>query len=421
MSNLQPPAMASSRGAILMVVLCGAEPRANSVLLEPKFHDDMLAMGARLETPMIGLLPRLTPVESGELLDSIEVPLAGLPYRIAYMGTPWLTDENLRIVEGLLDETALVVLGALESFNMAVANVCRRRGVPYVIVTEYTDQTTLRIIRATTPSPLRRMIREVRFRLGERRRRRMVAGAVEIHAKGYPTYDKFAAINPRRVLFIDTHARAADIISSAELRQRLALRRARRPRLIYSGRYHPMKGTLDIVKVALELNRRGFDFRLDMYGKGPLRQEMESMVRTSGAVDKIAIHDSVPYRPDLQRLLREADLFVSCHVQGDPSCTYLETFACGVPIVGYANEMWTPLCRDSGGGATVRIGDYNAMADAVIRVLEGAALDDVSHRARDFAAQHPMEEVVEIRTSRMAELTGTNLRTAGANRECAAP
>jgi glycosyltransferase involved in cell wall biosynthesis len=265
------------------------------------------------------------------------------------------------------------------------------------------------------------MIREVRFRLGEPRRRRMVAGAVEIHAKGYPTYYEFAATNPHRILFIDTHAKAADIISNAELRERLAMRRGRRPRLIYSGRYHPMKGTLDIVKVALELDRRGFDFQLDLYGKGPLREKMESLVRGGSAQDKITIHDSVPYRPDLQRIMRDADLFLSCHVQGDPSCTYLETFACGVPMVGYANEMWTPLCRNSGGGATVGIGDYKTLADAVIRIFEGDALDDVSHRARDFAAQHPMEEVVDLRAARMAALTGTNLRTAGASRECATP
>ena len=31
-------------------------------------------------------------------------------------------------------------------------------------------------------------------------------------------------------------------------------------------------------------------------------------------------------------LQNEIDLFVCPHVQGDPSCTYLETMACGVPL-----------------------------------------------------------------------------------------
>ena len=90
------------------------------------------------------------------------------------------------------------------------------------------------------------------------------------------------------------------------------------------------------------------DFQLELYGKGPLREPMALLASRSNAAGKIKIHDAVAYRPDLQRIAKQADLFICCHVQGDPSCTYLETFACGVPIVGYANEMWTPLSQDSG-------------------------------------------------------------------------
>ena len=52
----------------------------------------------------------------------------------------------------------------------------------------------------------------------------------------------------------------------------------RPPRLIYAGRYHSMKGTLDVIKVGIELDRLGVDFQLDLYGKGPLRDQMESLV-----------------------------------------------------------------------------------------------------------------------------------------------
>jgi len=394
------------RSAILWIVLCGAEPRGDKVVVDAKFHDSMRAMIARLEVPMTALLPRFAPGESHELLDSHELAVASLPYRIAYVSYPLISAANFAIIEHLLDETRMVVLGALESFNMAIADLCRRRGVPYIIITEYTLDTTLRIMRATTPSLLRRMVREVRMRLGKRRRHRMVAGAAEIHCKGYPTYDEFAATNPHRLLFIDTHAMPDDIISNAELRARLASRHSRPARLIYSGRYHPMKGTLDIIRVALELDRRGFDFRLEMYGKGPLRETMEAMARRGTDANKIAIHDPVPYRPDLQRVLRESDLFVCCHIQGDPSCTYLETLAGGVPIVGYSNEMWTPLCRESGAGAALAMGDYKALADTVIQMLTSDALDEKSHRAREFAATHTMETVLERRSARMAALLG---------------
>jgi glycosyltransferase involved in cell wall biosynthesis len=391
------------REGILIAALCGAEQRANSMVVERKFHDGTMGMVERLDAPIVCLLPRLTPTESCDSMDAIEVPLAELPYRIDFIPNPFASTEYLGIIETSLDGISLVVMGALDRLSWAIASSCRRRGLPYVIVSEYTQNTNLQIMRATTPSLLRRAVREIKIRLRARRTLRMIAGAAEVHANGYPTYDELAETNPHRMLFFDTRAKATDIISRAELRQRLATRGGRRPRLIFSGRYHPMKGALDVINVGIELDRRGLDFQLDLYGKGPLKEKMLSQVRAGGAAGKITVHDPVPF-PELQKITRQADLFVGCHVQGDPSCTYLETFGCGVPIAGYANEMWSPLCKESRAGAAARTGDYKALADAVIQLLEGDSLEDASYRAREFAAQHTMEVALDSRTSRMAAL-----------------
>ena len=402
------PARMVSGGAILTVALCGAEARSNSIFIDRKFHDGMIAFVERLERPFVCLLPHLTMEERGRAMDLIEVPLPDLPYRVDFLAGPFATSENLRVVERSLDGTILAHLGALDSLNLAVANVCRRRGIPYVIVSEYSLKTDLQIMRATTPSFLRRGIRSIRTHLGRRRRRQAIADAAEIHANGYPTFEEFAATNPRRVLFFDTRAREEDIISLSELRLRLASRAGRPARLIYTGRYHPMKGALDVIKAGIELARLGLNFQLDIYGTGPLKEQMAYLVRDSMTDDKITIHDPIPFRPDLQRITKQADLFVCCHVQGDPSCSYLESFACGVPIVGYANEMWSPLCRESGAGEVVRKGNYRALAKAAIRLLAAPALEACSFQARNFAAGHTMEFAWELRTSRLAILADKN-------------
>lgn len=278
-------------------------------------------------------------------------------------------------------------------------------GVPYVIVSEYTLRTELDIMLATTPSPLRRLVREVRLRHLHRRKLRMVAGAVEFHANGYPTYEELAVANPARLLYFDTRALQSDVISEDALGARLDSFRARTPRLIYSGRYHPMKGALDVVKAGIELQRRGLDFRLDLYGTGPLKEQMIALALEGGAQHKITIHDPVPYKPDLVEISRRADLFLSCHVQGDPSCTYLETFACGVPVVGYANEMWTPVCRDSGAGRVVPVGDPGALAEqAIDLVKDDGALRRASTAARRFALANTMEVAWDKRAARLAAL-----------------
>jgi glycosyltransferase involved in cell wall biosynthesis len=271
-------------------------------------------------------------------------------------------------------------------------------------VSEYTVQTELDIMRANTSSTARRIWREARIRLRKRRRLNHIASAQEVHANGYPTYWELAAANPRRMLFFDTRARAEDVIGEAELRERLASSASRPPRLIYAGRYHTMKGALDVIKVGIELDRLGVDFQLDLYGKGPLREQMESLVSETQTAGKIKIHDAVAYRPNLQRIAKQSDLFLCCHVQGDPSCTYLEMFACGVPIVGYANEMWSPLARDSGAGEVVPKGDYKTLAKTVARLVGTSRLEELSLRARDFAAANTMEIAWDRRVSHLAAL-----------------
>ena len=132
---------------------------------------------------------------------------------------------------------------------------------------------------------------------------------------------------------------------------------------------------------------------------------MVALLRSGGVASKVAIHEPVPYRPDLIEVARGADLFVSCHVQGDPSCTYLETFACGVPIAGYANEMWSELCRDSGGGRVVPAGDVAALAQATIDLLSDVnALREAAFNARRFAAARSMETAWAQRAERLSIL-----------------
>ena len=406
--NSYPPIDAPDpKAAILVAALCGVEPRSHSILIDRKFHEGMNGYVERLDRPFSCLMPRFTAGEASQAMDTIEIPMSELSYRVNVLEKPLLGAESLRIIESSLDGVGLAYLGASEDLNLAAASACRRRGIPYAVVSEYTVQTELDIMRANTASIARRLWREARIRLSKRRRLRHVASAQEVHANGYPTYWELAAANPRRMLFFDTRARAEDIIGEEELRERLTARANRRPRLIYAGRYHSMKGALDVIKVGIELDLLGLDFQLDLYGKGPLREQMESLASNSRAGGKIKIHDAVAYRPDLQRIAKQADLFICCHVQGDPSCTYLETFASGVPIVGYANEMWTPLSRDSGAGEVVPKGDYKALAKTVARLVGTSRLEELSLRARSFAAANTMEIAWDRRISHLAALVQT--------------
>jgi glycosyltransferase involved in cell wall biosynthesis len=402
-SDEHPRAFTRATKGIVHVAMSGIDPGPRSMFVDRKFHVGMVEYARRLDRPLACLVPRLSAEERRDAIDHVDVPLDDLPYAVHVIPSVRLDAAVQRTVRRVVGEAALVYVGTGGPFNLFVAERCRSLGVPYVLMSEITLRNELEIMRATTSSAVRRLVREARLRLLHRRKLRAVAGCAELHANGPPTLAELGPSARSTLLYFDTRALDSDVVPEPELEDRLGSLGARPPRLLFSGRYHAIKGVLDVIRVGLELDRRGLDFRLDLYGKGPLRDELVAAARAGRG--KIAVHGAVPYRPDLIEATRRADLALICHPQGDPSCTYLETFACGVPVAGYANEMWAALCRTSGGGRAVRTGDHRALAAVVEELLlDREALRHASVCARRFAAANTMERTWDRRAARLVAL-----------------
>src|SRR6185312_8722995 len=166
--------------------------------------------------------------------------------------------------------------------------------------------------------------------------------------------------NPNRLFYLDSRLSEDRLIPPEQLASRLGSRTGRPLRLLYSGRYERMKGADDAVKVALECLRRGLDVEMHCYGQGNLRADMEALAATAARPGRIRINGSVPY-PELVKIAQTCDIFVCCHIQSDPSCTYLESLGAGLPIVGYDNGMWRRLCGESGAGYSSPLGNPGAV------------------------------------------------------------
>ena len=103
-------------------------------------------------------------------------------------------------------------------------------------------------------------------------------------------------------------------------------------------------------------------------------------------------------------LQRDADLFVCCHLQGDPSSTYPEVMSCGTAIVGYDNEAFRGVAEASGSGIRVPMQQRRALAEAIARLNEDrAALIEESRKALAFSREHSFERTFERRVRHLIE------------------
>jgi glycosyltransferase involved in cell wall biosynthesis len=181
------------------------------------------------------------------------------------------------------------------------------------------------------------------------------------------------------------------VITGKQLDDRIQQRKDRPLRLLFSGRYERLKGADDSVRVALQCLKRGLDIELHTYGQGSLRDTMLQLASQSPFANRIHIHDPIPF-PDLVQRAREFDLFVCCHIQSDPSCTYLESFGAGLPIVGYANRMWQRLSENSQSGHASPMGQPSAVVDDIsLLITDPDMLSRISKQARAFALDHTFE------------------------------
>ena len=214
------------------------------------------------------------------------------------------------------------------------------------------------------------------------------------------------AIRRDGLLYLDSRQTTDMVISAEELEKRQASVRDRPLRLIFSGRFEPMKGALDAVRVGLACRDLGLDIEFDLFGQGSQKTEMIGIIEQANAADKIRVHDPIPFS-DLFERSKSYDIFLCCHVQADPSCSYLEAFGAGLPIVGYGNAMWRKLNVEANGGITVPIGAAD-LAAAAVKELAGdrKRMALLARNARSFALEHNFESELTKRIESLQLLYG---------------
>jgi len=286
--------------------------------------------------------------------------------------------------------------------------LCKAAGVPIVFGSEYSPRTEMQIIDSECRNPLRRLRRKIWTIQAERTRLRMLKEAAGLQCSGTPCFDHYRNHNPNTLLFFDNRVRQSDVISPEVLEAKLAQRTSNVPlRLVFGGRLIAMKGVLDLPLVAAELRRLNVAFKLDIYGTGTLQTALEQLIGRLDLRDHVFMKGVMDFREGwIPMLKRDADLFVCCHPQGDPSSTYPEVMSCGVPIAGYANEAFEGIVRESGCGWVTPMKQPRLLAAKIAELdANREAIAAAARRGREFALVNAFEPTFERRTNHLVAIS----------------
>ena len=221
--------------------------------------------------------------------------------------------------------------------------------MPFIYITEYSLKTRLQVVRSGVRNPVIALKRQLWELNQERKQRKTVRLASAIQCNGTPTFEAYRSLNSDALLYFDSRITERLLISDNELAARAqAVKRGDPLRIIFSGRLISMKGADHLLKVAAELRRLGVPFELTICGGGELEPVVKADIVRLHLSDCVKLAGILDFRDELVPLTKhETDLFLCCHRSGDPSCTYLEVLSCGVPIVGYDNDAFRGIVRES--------------------------------------------------------------------------
>jgi glycosyltransferase involved in cell wall biosynthesis len=331
------------------------------------------------------------------------VDVASLPFEVDIRSHDGLDEQ-------FLADGAAVVLSGVGFRYGEIADIGKRVGVPVVYVSEYSYATQRRITALETPGALRRARRAVWLRSHRGESRRSISSAAGLQCNGTPTFEEFAGLNENMMLYFDNRV-TDDLLASPEDQAARAMRLrdpSHRLHLVFTGRLDRMKGAHHLVDVALELQCLGVPFDLSICGGGELLADISRRVEDEALTDVVHVHPPMAFADELMPFVRtEADLFVCCHPQGDPSCTYVETMACGVPYVGFANEALVGIAELSNAAWVSPVGDARSLAGKIALLdRDRQKIIDASERALEFACGHTFDVTYSRRIDHLRDIAG---------------
>lgn len=139
-------------------------------------------------------------------------------------------------------------------------------------------------------------------------------------------------------------------------------------RVICTRGFSPVYDIPTFIRGLAILHHAEVDFRVDLVGGGPLKEEIMKLVRELGLTDRVLFRGRLE-PAEMAAALAAADLFVSPSLSDGNNISLNEAMACGtIPIVSRipANEAWV---TEGDSGFFFSPGSASELADAIRRAL----------------------------------------------------
>jgi glycosyltransferase involved in cell wall biosynthesis len=263
-------------------------------------------------------------------------------------------------------------LGWLGAWGRIAAEEAYRSGRPYSI---WLDWVLHEMPARVAPNPLKRVWHRVQQSMLRRNSLRDVRRCSLGLFHGRTVFDAYAPLCSNPNIVHDIHLGTADIVSIERMERRLQ-RHSKTLKIIYVGRVHEMKGPwhwLDVMqRVVQQTSDDGGNPSIcaEWIGDGPLLSDLRAAVAARGLDGRVFFNGAEADRQKLLERLRNADLFVFCHLTPESPRCLVEALMSALPIIGFYSAYASDLLGGRNGGMLSPSHDIEALSYAVLDCIQ---------------------------------------------------
>lgn len=193
----------------------------------------------------------------------------------------------------------------------------------------------------------------------------------------------------------DIQKRSKVILNPVDVPSEYIRKNNKEKKIVTVGRLEPQKNHSMLIKAFASIHRSFPDYRLEIYGEGSLRNELEELIRSEGLEDSVYL---MGYTKNVFEAVSTAKLFVLSSDYEGMSNALLEAMAMGLPVVSTDHPIGGARMAVENGinGMLTPVGDSEALAAAVCQILENEQLSEsLSQNAADISKRLDIDRITD--------------------------
>lgn len=176
-----------------------------------------------------------------------------------------------------------------------------------------------------------------------------------------------------------------------EIRKKLGLKPEQKI-ILCVGELLPNKNQQMAIMALNEIKKIYPDIKLLFAGNGPEYSNMELLIKNNNLQQNVVLLGYITNLEDFQQI---ADISVACSKREGLPLNVVEAMLSGTPVVASDNRGHRELICDGESGFLVEVGDYKAMADKVINLLDDKKLyAQIQQKAKNHAQAYQVANVM---------------------------